>query len=154
MPVTWASTTIVHGRGAFAPVVFAPGSIGNTTELCLSQEHRVYLRSSQAELLFGTDEVLIAAKHLCGLPGVSLAPQPTMRYTHFMFESHQVVSSNGALTESFFLSKHSVAGTNRDQQREIRALFPSLSEGFERFGDTAALALKKHEASLIRSYIC
>ncbi|MEO0751486.1 MAG: Hint domain-containing protein [Pseudomonadota bacterium] len=152
-PVIWASSTEVHGQGAFAPVVFAPGSIGNSKELRLSQEHRVYLRSAKAELLFGTNEVLIAAKHLCGLPGVTLAPQPTIRYTHFMFDRHQVVRSNGALTESFFLSEHSVVSSNSAQQRELTALFPCLSEGIKRFGGTAALALKKYETCVLQDYL-
>ncbi len=153
MPVTWVASTCVRGHGPFAPVVFAPGSIGNSEKLLLSQEHRVYLRSPSAGLLFGTDEVLISAKHLCGMPGISLAPQRIVRYTHFMFDSHQIVRSNGALTESFFLSEHSLNGVTCRQKLELETLFPPAIERLGSFGETAALALKKHEADVLRSYL-
>lgn len=153
MPVRWASTTVVAGAGAFAPVVFAPGSIGNEAELVVSQEHRVYLQSTHAEMLFGVDEVLVAAKHLCGLPGVALSPRESVRYEHIMFDRHQIVSSNGVLTESFFLSEQSLAASTQDQQRELRALFPSLGAGMATFGGVAARTLKKHEAQVLLEYI-
>jgi len=152
-PVRWVSQTSTRGTGAFAPVVFAPGSIGNTSELIVSQEHRIYLDSDMAGLLFGEAQVLIAAKHLCGLPGVARHPRASIEYTHFMFENHQIVRSNGALTESFFLSENAVAAVDRGLVTELLALFPSLSAGITAFGSTAARALKTHEASVLRAYM-
>ena len=66
LPVKWIGTTTVPGTGAFAPVVFAPDAIGNIEELVVSPEHRIFVTSAMAEVLFGQSEVLIAAKHLCG----------------------------------------------------------------------------------------
>ena len=152
-PVRWASMTSVAGEGAFAPVVFEPGSIGNDEALLVSQEHRVYVQSTHAEMLFGTDEVLVAAKHLCGLPGVAVVPQPSIRYVHIMFDVHQIVSSNGVLTESFFLSEQSLAASTRDQQKELVALFPSLGAGLAQFGGSAVRTLKKHEARVLLEYL-
>ncbi|MEM8801811.1 MAG: Hint domain-containing protein [Pseudomonadota bacterium] len=152
MPVRWAGTTEIAGEGAFAPVVFAPGSIGNDERLVVSQEHRVYLQSTHAEMLFGTDEVLVAAKHLCGLPGVAVSPRPRVQYVHVMFDAHQIVSANGVLTESFFLSEQSLAASTQDQQRELQALFPSLGAGMEAFGGSAVRTLKKHEARVLLEY--
>lgn len=151
--VRWIGRTNVSGKGAFAPVVFAPGAIGNTSELVVSQEHRIYLHSEMAELLFGEAQVIITAKHLCGLPGVALRPQASITYTHLMFDRHQIIRSNGALSESFFLSQISVAGVARKQVTELLSLFPSLASGIAAFGATAARALKANEASVLRAYL-
>ncbi len=148
-PVRWIGSTEVDGVGAFAPVFFAPGVIGNDQELVVSQQHRMFLQSAAAEMLFGAAEVLVAAKHLCGLPGVSLRSQPRIRYTHLMFDRHQVVRANGALTESFFLTAQSLDGIDQDHRNELLALFPSLNHGIEDFGSTAALTLKATDAGVL-----
>jgi len=152
-PVRWISHSTVLGRGAFAPVVFAPGAIGNKSALVLSQEHRVYLDSDLAGLLFGEPQVLIAAKHLLGLPGVALRPQFRIRYTHFMFESHQIVRSNGALSESFFFSENSIGSVASHQKSELLALFPSLAAGIAAFGVVAARTLRADEALVLRTFL-
>ena len=104
-------------------------------------------------MLFGQPEVLIAAKHLCGLPGVAIREGGTIRYTHLMFDSHQIIQSNGALSESFFLSKNALSGVTGDQRRELLALFPSLDAGLESFGSSAALTLRKSDAALLRPHL-
>ncbi len=153
MPVTWVGSTTVTASGAFAPVIFSPGSIGNDAELVVSQEHRIFFTSARAEVLFGQSDVLIAAKHLCGLPGVTIQPQKEIRYTHLMFDSHQIIRSNDALTESFFLSEHALTGVTEAQRSELLALFPSLEDGLEGFGASAALTLRKSDAALLRPYL-
>ena len=153
MPVTWIGTTTVSATGAFAPVIFPPGSIGNDAELVVSQEHRIFFTSAQAEMFFGQSEVLIAAKHLCGLPGVAIHERERIRYSHLMFDSHQIIRSNGALSESFFLSENALSGVTADQRRELLALFPSLDAGLESFGGSAALTLRKSDAALLRPHL-
>lgn len=153
IPVKWVGTTTVPASGAFAPVVFPPGSIGNDAELVVSQEHRIFFTSAQAEVLFGQSDVLIAAKHLSGLPGVNIQERDSITYTHLMFDTHQIIRSNGALTESFFLSAHSISGVTEDQRRELLQLFPSLDDALEEFGASAALTLRRSDAALLRPYL-
>lgn len=152
-PVLWVGHTEVRGHGAFAPVVIAPGVIGNSTELILSQQHRVLVANSATEMLFGESEVLVAAKHLCGMPGVEIRPMDSVRYTHFMFDRHHLVRSNGALTESFFLANTSVGALNARQRAEILALFPKLDQPDRGFGPTAAATINARDASVLRGYI-
>jgi len=152
-PVRWVSRTEVLADGVFAPVVFSPGAIGNEKELIVSPEHRMFRQDGMAEVLFGSSEFLIAAKHLCGLPGVARRVGGRITYTHFMFDTHQVVEANGVYSESFFLSSHSVSGIAADQRRELLALFPSLQHGMGTFGDTAAMSLKGFEAALYREHL-
>lgn len=151
LPVRWVATTEVDGDGAFAPIVFEPGAIDNKTQLSLSPQHRVAIKSAAVELLFGEPEVLIAAKYLCGLPGVSISPQSRIRYTHFMFDSHQIVRSNGALTESFFLAEQPLNSLSHGPRAELLALFPELASGYDAFGATAAMTLDSRQAAALRS---
>lgn len=153
-PLRWVASTVVKGTGAFAPVVFAPGSIGNERRLVLSQQHRVFIQSARAELLFGQSGVLVAAKHLCGLPGVSLQACDRIQYTHIMFDQHVIVRSAGVLTESFFLSEHSLSALDQGPQRELRALFPALTHGRpEGFARLAAPSLRAHEARALCAHL-
>ena len=153
LAVKWVGTTVVPGVGSFAPVVFAPGTIGNVHELVVSQEHRIFFDTAKAEVLFGQSEVLVAAKHLCGMPGVAIREQEEIQYTHVMFDRHQIISSNGALTESFFLSENAMRGVSDAQRQEIMALFPSIQDGLRDFGDSAALTLKRIDAAVLRPYL-
>ena len=147
--VRWVGRTTVEGTGAFAPVRIPRGTLGNTKGLFLSQEHRVLINHAAAEMLFGLPEVLIAAKHLCALPGVSLRPRDSICYTHFMFDRHHIVRSNGMLSESFFLSQNALMATDTEAKTELLSLFPSLQEGVAAFGPTAVPTLRAREASLL-----
>ena len=153
LPVRWVSSTTVTGHEAFAPVVFEPGVIGNDDTLTVSQQHRIWVESAMAELLFGKSEVLVAAKHLVGVPGVRLCPRDQITYTHFMFDSHQIVRANGALTESFFYAENALGTLEEAQRSELQSLFPSLQHGFDRFGVTATMTLTGHEAAALRPYL-
>ncbi|MEM8774385.1 MAG: Hint domain-containing protein [Pseudomonadota bacterium] len=148
-PVQWVGHAQVDAEGPYAPIVFAAGTIGNSNELTLSQEHRVLIDGPDVELHFGEPAVLVAAKHMCGLPGIDMRPGGRIRYFHLMFDQHEVVSANGALCESFFLSSLALSGVEAEQRRELLDLFPSLGKAVHAFGKTAALTLKSHEAQLV-----
>ncbi len=61
------------------------------------------IRSVIAARMFGTSEVLIAAKKLIGCPGVT-QDHDTGRivYAHFMCDRHEIVFANGAPAETLF----------------------------------------------------
>ncbi|MEO0750224.1 MAG: Hint domain-containing protein [Pseudomonadota bacterium] len=148
-PIRWIGRTTVEAKGAFAPIVFAPGALENDKELVVSPEHRMCLRVPSVELLFGTQEVLVAAKHLTDLPGVSVRESDMITYTHFMFDQHEIIHANGQLSESFFFSELSLRGLNPAQAAELWTLFPDLSHDATGFGPTAAMVLKAKEASVL-----
>lgn len=151
-PVRWVGHSTVKALGAFAPVVIAPGAIGNDDELVVSQQHRILIQDA-AELLFGVNEVLIAAKHLCGLPGIGQRPGGSVTYVHLMCYQHQIICSKGIESESFLLSNLSISGAEADQKRELLALFPSLKAGMESFNETATPILKGFEATAFCNYL-
>ncbi|MBO9447793.1 Hint domain-containing protein [Ruegeria sp. R14_0] len=152
-PILWIATTEVHGNGPFAPVVIEAGAIGNTQELVVSQQHRILIGSPATDMLFGSSEVFVAAKHLCGLPGVSIRQTDRITYTHFMFDRHHIVRSNGALTESYYFGDNAKYALSSPQRSEILALFPSIEDASNAFQRTAAPTISAREAGVLRAYM-
>ncbi|WP_170575804.1 Hint domain-containing protein [Ruegeria atlantica] len=152
-PVRWIGTTEVSGVGAFAPVLIEAGALGNTRDLIVSQEHRVLIKAPATDMLFGSPEVFVAAKHLCGHPGISIRETDRITYVHFMFDRHQIVRSNGALTESFYFGQSAKYALSSPQRAEIRALFPSVEAINDAFQHTAAPTINAREASVLRAYL-
>ncbi len=151
--VLWVGSTSVPATGRFAPVVFAPNTLGNPRELVVSQQHRMMIDASVAELLFGAPRALVAAKFLCGMEGVSIREGGYVSYWHIMFDQHQIVRSEGVLSESFFVNPNSIGALDHPQRAEILSLFPELRGNPDAYGPTAAPILKPHEASVLRSHL-
>lgn len=136
------------------PVVFAPGSLGAGLPLramALSPQHRVCVAGWLAELHFGQAEVLVPAKALVNGDNICIAdPTEDVRYVHFLLDEHQIVRSDGVLTESFFPTAQSLSGVGHAAQAELLHLFPDICHNAEAYGQTARPVLRRVEASLIR----
>jgi len=118
------------------PIRIAKNALGPgvpNSDLYLSRQHRVLVSSKIAARMFGTNEVLVAAVRLLGLPGVSIAYEcehPV--YYHLLLESHDVVLANGAPCESFLLAPQSLQSVDRLSQKRIYARFPEAeAEGYQ-----------------------
>lgn len=113
------------------PVRIAAGALGNSTperDLVVSPQHRIFIRSSIAERMFGHIEVLVGAKHLIGLPGIEIAEDVAeVEYIHFLLGQHAVVRSNGAKTESLFPGPQAMKGIPPQARAEVLMLFPELA---------------------------
>lgn len=66
-----------------------------------------------------------------------------------MFDRHRIVSSNGALTESFFPGNVALPGIDAAKRDEIIALFPELAHNRAANGYTALRVLKEIEARIL-----
>ncbi|REC55037.1 type I secretion protein [Rhodosalinus sediminis] len=136
------------------PILIRAGALGNglpEQDLMVSPNHRVLIGNAHMPLYFDESEVLVAAKHLTGLPGIDQVTRLGATYVHIMCERHEVVLSNGAWTESFQPGDYSLQGIGEAQRSEILELFPELAtEGTVGSGfEAARRVLKKHEARLI-----
>jgi len=136
------------------PVLIRKGSLGNglpERDMMVSPNHRMLMANSQTQVLFDEREVLVAAKHLVGQPGVHQIDTLGTEYVHVMFERHEVILGDGTWTESFQPGDHSLSGIDVEQRDEIFSLFPSLqnAEGRRSYG-AARQSLKAHEAKLLR----
>lgn len=152
-PVLWSACSRVVGLGRFAPVHIAAGSLGNSEDLLVSQQHRICVENAMAELFFGQASVLVAAKHLCGLPGIDIRPCPEITYAHFMFDRHRLVRAAGVLSESFFLSENSVVSVDEAARVELRAIFSDKFHTFDRYGSTAVPTLTAREAKVLLPHL-
>lgn len=148
-PVRWIGRRTVPGRGRFAPICFEPDSIGNRRRILLSPQHRVLLTGWRCELLFHESEVLCAAKHLQDGDRVFSAPCDEITYFHVMFDRHEILLSDGALLESFFLGDHVTPG-ERPTRAELLDMFPELDAHTCPTHSAARPFARSFEAGLLR----
>lgn len=148
-PVRWVQSRRVSGTGKHAPVVFQPGAIGNARVLRLSPNHRVYVETEMAEVLFGAPEVLVAAKDMVNCAEVRVEPVDEISYYHVLFDRHEVIWSEGALTESYFPGAYSLDGQDAATREEFYTLFPETRAALSRYGATAAMCLTGREARVL-----
>lgn len=140
-PIRWIGGTIVGAPQMAAmprlrPIRIAAGSLGAQvpkTDLTVSPQHRVVVRSKIAQRMFETDEILVAAKHLTALDGVSVVEDaPSVEYFHILLDQHSVIESNGAETESLFVGPHALEAVGLDARQEIITLFPEIAaQGYQ-----------------------
>ena len=117
----------------FRPIRIRKGALGQglpESDLILSPQHRILVRSRIAERMFGKREVLVAAKQLMVTEGINIAEDlDTVTYVHFLFDAHQIVVSNGAETESLYTGDEALKSVPPEARDEILKLFPELAEG-------------------------
>lgn len=136
-PIRWiGSARVSAGKLAATPnlqpiriraSVLGPGIPAR--DLIVSPQHRILVRSKIALRMFGTDEVLIAARHLLEIPGIDVADDlHEVEYFHFLFDRHEIVFSNGAETESLFTGPVALGAVSAAAREEIFTLFPELRD--------------------------
>lgn len=115
-------------RADLRPVLFETGTFGNTRPLMVSPQHRMLLNDWRAQVYFGEDEVLIAAKALMNGKSVrQVVPAGGVTYCHLLFDRHEVILAEGALSESFHPGEIGLGALEEAQRQEIETLFPGLS---------------------------
>ncbi|MFZ1467968.1 MAG: Hint domain-containing protein [Paracoccaceae bacterium] len=152
-PLRWIGSRTVPARGGLAPICIRAGTFGDHGKLLVSPQHRILLRDSLAELMFGETEVLVAAKDLVNDRSVRRVVGGDVEYIHIMFDRHQIVMSEGLATESFHPGPQSMGDLPQEALEELTTLFPALDpDTGEGYGPAARRALKTFEArALIRS---
>ncbi len=140
----------VAAEPRFAPVCIAKGALGSglpERDMKVSPQHRLLFAGPRAELLFGEHEVLVAAIHLVGQPGITRADAGAVSYIHLLFERHEIVLADGAWSESFQPGQATLDGLEAAQRDELLALFPNLAEW--NAYPAARLALKAREVQVL-----
>lgn len=130
------------------PILIPAGALGQgqpSRDLRVSPQHRLLFTGPRAELLFGEQEVLVAAIHLVGHAGIKQVTPESIVYLHVMFDNHEVICADGAWSESFQPGDRTMSGMDQPQRDEIIALFPGLAKPQGRY-PAARLSLKSHEA--------
>ncbi|MFN7223927.1 MAG: Hint domain-containing protein [Paracoccaceae bacterium] len=149
-PLRWIGRRTVPATGALAPIEIRAGTFGDHRRLLVSPQHRVLLRDSLAELLFGETEVLVSAKDLVNGRSVRILEGGTVDYVHLLFDRHQIVSSDGLATESFLPGPQATRNFEAEIIEEIRSIFPDLDpRSGDGYSPAARRTLKGFEAQLL-----
>lgn len=156
--IRWIGSKTLDGKTLAAnphlkPILIQKGALGGglpESDLLVSPNHRILVANDRTALYFDEHEVLVAAKHLVNNQGIQAVSRIGITYTHFLFDHHEVVLSNGAWTESFQPGDYSLKGIGNAQRNELFELFPELKtlEGIGAYS-AARKTLKKHEATLL-----
>lgn len=113
-----------------APIRIEPDALGDgmpNETLWVSRQHRMLVSSQISERMFGTSDVLVAAIRLVGLPGISVDTQRSaVTYHHLVFEAHEIVCANRALSESFLPKSQARQSVPGDTVDEFAVLFPNF----------------------------
>lgn len=99
----WVGKMSLPTLGRFAPMVLRQPYMGLWEDLVLGMDQRVCLTGSEVEYLFGEERVTTAVRHLeirnCAVP-LKRAPA-VLTYYQVLLETHEIITVNGALIESF-----------------------------------------------------
>ncbi|SPJ26743.1 Hint domain-containing protein [Falsiruegeria mediterranea] len=151
-PLRWIGRRTVRAQGDLAPIRILAGTFGAHRDLLVSPQHRVLVRDSLAELLFGEGEVLVAAKDLVNDHSVTRIEGRAVTYVHLMFDQHQVIYSEGLPTESFLPGPQTTELFEQPIVDEICAIFPELDPNTgEGYSPAARRTLRKYEAQVLMS---
>ncbi|MGH1576482.1 choice-of-anchor L domain-containing protein [Planktotalea sp.] len=151
--IRWIGTTTVPAMDKFAPIKFKKGTfLGSKGDLIVSPQHRMLFKGYEAELLFGTNEVLVPAIHLVDDNSVVRNPMETVTYVHILFEQHEIIFAQGVATESFHPGSYSVDALAPKAQAELFELFPDLRSDISNYGHCARMSLKAVEAKALMHF--
>ena len=125
--IRWIGSRTVAGTGKFAPVRINKGALDNTRTMRVSPNHRMLISDWRAELLFGQEQIFVAAKDLVNGDTIFSEPQERVCYVHLLFDQHEVIYAENSPSESFFPSTQSLHGQELETQRELLELFPELA---------------------------
>jgi hypothetical protein len=112
------------------PVRIKAGALGQdkpNTDLVVSQQHGIMIRCCISERMFGSPEILVAAIKLVGMEGIDVLTGVTeVEYFHVLFDNHEILLSNGALTESLFVGPETLKSALPEAREELLVLFPEF----------------------------
>ena len=110
------------------PIRISAGALGDGrpwTDLVVSPQHRVHISDWRAQLYFGEAEILVPAKALIDHQTILPADISQVTYWHILFDRHELVWSNGILSES--LHPGEMAATAIGQLQEVQLPVTQIS---------------------------
>ncbi|NOD89515.1 MULTISPECIES: Hint domain-containing protein [unclassified Ruegeria] len=112
------------------PIRIRKGALGlgmPATDLTVSPQHRLLVRSKVAQRVLGEAEILVPAKKLTGLQGIERVEAcEEVEYFHFALEDHSIVVADGAYAESLYIGPEAMKMLSADAIEELECLFPDL----------------------------
>ncbi|MHA7827167.1 MAG: Hint domain-containing protein [Roseovarius sp.] len=128
-PVRWVgrrtlTQTDLAERENLRPVVIRKNAFGNRRRMVVSPQHAMVTS-------LGGKEHLIRAKHAAERFGGKIARVDKrcerVTYVHIMFDKHELIYAEGALTEAFYPGPVALGSIDKAALAELLTLFPSLA---------------------------
>lgn len=124
-------------RPNLTPIRIRAGALGPNrpkTDLVVSPQHRVLVRSKIARRMFDTDEILVPAKRLLEIDGVTVDRSTSpVWYFHFRCDDHEIIFANGAYAETLYLGPQVIKSLGSDALEELVAVFGARVAGEQSF---------------------
>lgn len=135
------------------PIRISAGALGPdvpSRDIEVSAQHRILLEDWRAQLYFGEDQVLVAAKHLINDTNIRIAPVTgPVTYYHLVFDRHQILRSSGLRSESFYPGPQAMQAIPDSAREEFHMLFPEHQNDPFLYGMSARPEIKAREALLL-----
>lgn len=156
-PIRWIGSRLLTGHEmardpSLKPIRISAHALGPdapSRDLLVSPQHRVLLDGWRAELLFAEGQVLVPAKTLVNDHSITVEHAAReVEYFHLLFDSHEIILTEGLPTESFFPGDHAMDELDRAARDEILRLFPQL-QGAHGYGEPARPSLRAWEARVL-----
>ena len=127
-PLRWIGRATLRAIGQFAPVVITKGTLGNDTDLIVSQHHRVFLYHRNRPTGLRTAELLVQAKHLVDGEVIFLREGGFVDYFSLVFDRHEIIYAEGIPAESLMVNDATVSRLPEALSVEVQKHFPGLSQ--------------------------
>jgi len=143
----------LHACPNLRPVKISAGSLGRDLpdrDMWVSPQHRMLVNDATTSRFFGKDEMLSPAKGMCNGDSIFIDQSlNAVEYIHILFDDHQIIFANGAMTESFHPGQRSVDGLTVATRNELFGIFPELKQNPKMFGPTARATLSVAEMQML-----
>lgn len=157
-PIRWIgkrdiSATRQSISEAVRPVLVKKGALGPNLpnrDLMVSPSHRFLIDHYRSEALFDEKEVLAPALGL--INDLNIIQPDTPRdtvYMNLLFDEHQLIFAEGAVSESFMPCPKSILSLSADDRDEVFDIFPHLAAHPLSYGSSARATLEVHEAQVL-----
>jgi hypothetical protein len=124
----WIGQSTQRAHGIFAPVTFAPGTLGNLGPLTLGPLQRIFLYQ-RGETLMGTrPEILVQAQSLVDGTNVLQRQGGFVTYYSLVFDEHQIIYAEGIPAESMLVSRATVERLPDALAQDLAQRFPHLNQ--------------------------
>ncbi len=133
-PIRWIGSSKVSGETLnqfpdMRPIRLAAGALGDHGETLVSPAHRMLITGWRADILFGEPEVLTTARSLINDTTIRVADDlAEVEYFHILFDEHEIISADGAWSESFHPAALNLGTASEATRDEVVTLFPELED--------------------------
>ena len=106
VPVLQNVSRSVPAFGSFRPVRLRAPYFGLRRDIVVAPQQRLVIRGSEVEYLFGSEAVLVSARHLVNGFSALYADSPdVVTYHHLLLPGHEAIIAAGTSTESLYIGR-------------------------------------------------